>query len=88
MYRLEYQLSGPLTSIFTHDHQARAPPGGAAGPSTPASAMAKYQRIHLLLWRLKRVEHALGHSWSVLKTQTERKLHLLGRGARRQDNHQ
>lgn len=65
VYRFEYRLTGPLTAVFT---------------SGPGGAMDKYHRIHQLLWRLKRVEHALAHAWSVLKTQAERLLPRLGRG--------
>lgn len=44
------------------------------------SAMQRYGRLSALLWRLKRVEAALGHSWLTLKTQAERLLPKLGRG--------
>lgn len=64
--------------MFSLDYAVRGP---LATVFTPA-AMTCYLRVSQLLWRLKRVEHSLAASWTMLKSQVERTLPRLGRPSR------
>eukprot|EP00955_Chlamydomonas_euryale_P020405 216387-Chlamydomonas_euryale.AAC.1 len=63
VFRLTYDVRGPLATLFTPD------------------AQRAYQRVFQLLWRLKRAEADLAHSWIMLKVWGARRTWGKGVGA-------
>ncbi len=67
--------------VFRMHYEVRGP---LATLFTPR-AMSQYLRVFQMLWRLKRAECDLAHSWKVLKCEVERTAAKFNRGEQERD---